>query len=380
MGYKIVYNPLLKNFQYVQSLDAVELSLAGKNSYHGIVARPVGVTNPLPTHITTPVFSLGGATKPISYYYMGQRVDITTERTTALDDGTAGLYFVYFVQALGTILATKNFPGIDENSNPLVASIIWNGSDYGLVNDERHGHTRNKKWHEWAHNTVGARYKSGITLTHNGGKGAAATFATTSGEIADEDIRFVVNASSAFPTPNACRLLWQSAAALYSFNKITSTVPFKRGVNDRPCYVRSDTYALVELDSALNRYINTFVYATDDLHTPIYMVTETVSPTVAAANGHTRLSTARAIPFPNLSGLNIGPEFKPLYRLIIRADGVLQAIDTTLDDYRTVSSLPMSAGIAATTASAVAFNPYLLLTASNVQLAIEELYDIVAAP
>lgn len=354
-------------------------SLAGKNPYHGVVARPVGATNPLPTHITTTNFPLTTTAHPIDYYYKGTLVTVAADTSATLDDGTAGLYFVYFNAATGAVLATKNFPGIDENSNVIIATVIWNGTDYGLVNDERHSYTRNKKWHEWAHNTIGVRYKSGITLTHNSGTGAAATFATTSGEIADEDIKFVINASSAFPTANTCRLLWQTAASVFAFDKTPSAVPFKIGANSRPVYVRSDTYALVEMGSAVNRYINTFVYATDDLHTPIYMVTETVSATVAGANGHSSLSNARAIPFPNLSGLNISPEFKPLYRLIIRADGALQAIDTTLDDYRTVSSLPMSAGISATTASAVSFNPYNAITASNVQSAIEQIADLIAA-
>jgi hypothetical protein len=60
----------------------------------------------------------------------------------------------------------------------------------------------------------------------------------------------------------------------------------------------------------------------------------------------------------------------------VRADGVLQAIDTTLDDYRTVSSLPMSAGISNNTASAITFNPYDGITASNVQTAIEQVVDL----
>jgi len=357
----------------------VQTSLNGKNPYHGVVARTVGATNPLPTHLTTTTFTLGATANTISYYYKGSLVTVDADKTCALDDGTAGLYFVYFNEDTGAILSTKNFPGIDENSEILIATSIWNGTDYGLINDERHSHTRNKKFHEWAHNTVGVRYRSGIILTHNGGTGAAATFASTGGELADEDIRFAVPASSAFPTPNACRLMWQSAAALYDFDKTPSTVPFKRGANNRPCYVRSDTYALVELNSAVNRYINCFVYATSDLHTPIYMITETVSPATATANGYTSVTKARAIPFPNLSGLNIGPEFKPIYRLIIRADGVLQAIDVNQDDYRTVSSLPMSAGISSTTAGAVSFTPYGTLTETNVQAAIEQLYDIVGA-
>ena len=361
---------LISNFPISTPMQTV---LDGKNPYHGVVARPVGATNPLPVNVTSTTFTLGATANPISYYYKGTLKTVSSDTSVSL--GTAGIKFLFFDQATGNIQAGAS-PGIDENSNVIFATVLWNGTDYGLVNDERHSYTRNKKWHEWAHNTVGARYKSGLVLTHNGGTGAAATFSTTSGEIADEDIKFVIDASSAFPTPNACRLLWQDGAGSYAFDKTPSTVPFKRGAGNRPVYIRSDTYAIVEMTSANNRFINVFVYATPDLHTPIYMITETISPTLAGTNGYTSATLARAANFPNLSAANLGPEFKPIYRLIVRADGVLQAIDTALDDYRAVSSLPMSAGISNSTASAITFNPYDVITAGNVQTAIEQVVDL----
>lgn len=354
--------------------------VAGKKPFHGVLARPVGASSPLPTHITTTTFTLGATANPISYYYQGTLVAVTTDKTATLDDGaggtTAGLYFVYFNAALGTILATKTFPGISCTSNVIIALINWNGTNYGLVNDERHGYNRDCEWHQWAHNTVGARYKSGITLTVNTG---AETFATTSGEIWDEDIAFVVNASSAFPTANAGRLLYQTGASAYSFVSATSVTPGYLGANGRPYVVNSTGYALTEVPDANNRYVNVFVYATTDNHTPIYFFTETVSATIASQGGYTSLANTRAVPFPNLASFGLSPELKPIYRLIWRADGTLQAISTTQDDYRTVSSLPMAAGNVSTTASAVTFNPSGTIVATTVQTAIEEL-DTEKAP
>lgn len=363
---------LISNFPISTPTQTV---LDGKNPYHGVVARPVGATNPLPINVTSTTFTLGATANPISYYYKGVLKTVTSDTSVSL--GTAGLKFLFFDKATGNIQAGA-FPGIDEDSDVIFATVIWNGTDYGLVNDERHSHTRNKKWHECAHNTIGVRYRSGITFTHNSGTGASAKFSTTSGEIADEDIKFVVNASIAFPVTDTCRLLWQTSASTSAFDKTLSTVPFKMGANYLPVYVREDTYALVEMTSG-NRYINFFVYATSDLHTPIYIFAETVTAAVADANGYSSLSNARAIPFPNLSGLGIGPELKPIYRLIVKANGQLQAIDTKLDDYRTVSSLPQSAGISSATASAVSFNPYNAITATNLQSAIEQIADLIAA-
>jgi len=341
-------------------------------SYHGVLARTLVGSNPLPSTITTTTFTLGATANPITYYYKATKVIVNSDKTATLAEG-AGFYFVYFDGATGNILATKAFPGISADSNVLIAAIAWNGTDLGLVYDERHSYTRNHDFHLWAHTTVGTRYKSGLTLTQNSGTGTAASFATTAGEIADEDILFAISASSAFPTANACRLWYQNGVNSYTFDKTTSTVPFKRGANNRPFVVKASDATNKELTTATNRFANVFVYATSDLHTPIYMFAESMSDVVYANNGHTSTANARAIPFPNLSGFALSPELKPIYRLIVRADGQLQAINMVQDDYRTVSSLPMAAGTTSTTAAAVSFNPAGNLSSINVQNAIEEL-------
>ena len=367
--------PSLTELSYVKGLtSAAQTQLNGKNSLHGVVARPVGASNPLPTNLTTTTFTLGATANPISYYYQGTLVEVSADKTATLGEG-AGFYYVYFNAATGNILATKASPGFVGSSNVIIATVNWNGTDYGLVQDERHSYDRNKPWHEWAHNTIGCRYRSGLTLTHNSGTGVAATFATTAGELDDEDIQFTINASSAFPTANAGRLLWQTGASSYTFNKTLSTVPGYLGANARPNYVKSSDYSLVQMSNAVNRYINIFAYATTDLTGPIYFVTESISDALAATNGYTSLANARAAKFPNLSGFGLSPEMKPIYRLIWRADGELQAINTILDDYRTVTSLPLAAGTVSTIASAVSYNPYGSISAANVQNAINELSD-----
>ena len=343
--------------------------------FHGIYARStVEGLNCLPTHITTTTFTLGTTANPLTYWYQGTKIIVNSNKTAVLDDqlgdSSAGLYFVYFDGATGNILATKTDTGNTITSNVKIAYVNWNGSNYGLVTDERHHYDRNMEWHNWAHNTVGCRYKNGVTLTHNSGTGAGATFSTTLGEIWDEDIVFSVPASSTFPTPNTCRLFYQNSATTYAFDNITSTTPFKMGVNDRPIYI-DNNYNIVEMTPTA-RYINFFVYVLADMHTPIIIFAETVSATIASDNGYKSVTDARAAPFPNLSNLGLSPELKPIYRLIVKANGALQAIDTTLDDYRTVSSLPLSAGINTVTASAVSAIPTGNYLTASVQGQLEE--------
>ena len=343
------------------------LNLGGK-PYHGVVRTDI---SPLPSHLTANTFTLDTGNIPLQYYYNGQLVTVNTQKSVQLLTGE-GVYFISLSGTTGNLIASETFPVFSLTSSVLIASVTWNGTNYGLVNDERHRYDRDIQWHSWAHKTIGARYGEGITLTHNSGTGAAATFSTTSGLIYDEDIDFTIKASSVFPTPNTARIFYQTSATGYSFLNATSTVPFHRGVNNRPNYVRADTFATVEMSSANNRYMNFFVYVTTDLHTPVYIFTETVSTTIAGTNGYSSVANARAVPFPNLSIMGLSAEIKAIYRLIVRADGALQPISLTQDDYRLVSSLPMAAGGVPTTAGSVTYAPQTPFTSTNVQSAISE--------
>ena len=53
------------------SIDAKATALGNKKPWHGVVARPVGAANPLPTTITTTTFTLSATANPISYYFNG---------------------------------------------------------------------------------------------------------------------------------------------------------------------------------------------------------------------------------------------------------------------------------------------------------------------
>lgn len=342
----------------------------GVRVYHGVFDRSTAAgLNCLPTHITSTTFTVGALANPITYYYRGIECRVSADISATLDDGaggsTTGIYWVYFYRATGTILATKIPPGFSNTSNVIIATVIWNGSNYGLVNDERHGYNRNQSWHESAHATIGTRYKSGFDFVPTG-TGATATFTMSGGEIWDEDLSFSAVASSSYPTPHAIRTFYQTGAATYAFDATTSTIPFKAGPNFRPMFVDPTGYVLTEADHAPTKYHNFFIYGTTDLHTPIYCFVETVS------GGYSTVALARAARFPNLSGSSLSAELKPLYRLVVRSNGEVEPL-LSEDDYRLVTSLPMSAGFTATVASAVTFIPAGNISSSNVQLAIEEL-------
>jgi hypothetical protein len=351
-------------------------AIATTKRFHGIVARSTAAgLNCLPTHITSTTFTLGTTANPLTYYHAGTSVAVAADKTATLDDGaggtTAGLYYVRFNAATGNLLALKTHPGVLFGDNVLVASILWNGTNYGLVCDERHGYNRDHAWHAWAHFSVGVRYHSGFDFVPTG-TGAGATFTMGGGDLWDEDIQFSAVASSSYPTAHTLRCLYQTGALTYGFDAVPSAIPYRAGTNSRPTYVRAVGYALSTVPSSANRYVNFFIYGIQDMHTPVYCLCETVNETVYSAGGYTSPANARAVPWPNLTTFGLSPEMRPLYRLVVRADGAVQAL-TAANDYRTVSSLPQAAGTVATSASAVTFTAASGIESTNVQLALEEL-------
>jgi hypothetical protein len=293
------------------------------------------------------------------YYFQGNKITVSSSPNVQIDN-TNGLWFIYFNSA-GTLTANQNFPAFD--TTVIAATVFWNGT-MGLINDERHGYIRNLAWHEWAHDTIGTRYGSGLDLTTNG-VGAAATFTLTTGTIFDEDLEFSTNVAA---TQTA--RFYQTGATTYTATASLTSIPFFwNPTTSRVQYVNAAApYALADVTNT--RFINSWVYATTGLSTPVYMIAETLS---SATGGYTTAANARAVSPPALTNSGLQPELKLLYRLVIKGDGTIQT-PVAADDYRNSQPLP-SGGTAATNASAVSFAPYGDISSVTVQSAIQELDD-----
>ena len=328
--------------------------------FHGVVSRS-SVPGPLPSTITSASnINFAFSSSNITYYRNSVKTIVTTDKTVSLVSG-AGLYWIYFSDDAGTLSASTTFPGVTASSGyVLIAGIYWNGTNLGLVHDERHGYDRDTAWHTWAHQTVGTRYGSGLDLTGStpSGTGASASLQMLAGSIYDEDINMAISASASWNGgANKYRYFYQTGASTYAFVNTLDTPPFYRGANNRPNVVNTTGYALTELPSAATRYVNAFVYATNDVYSPIYIFTETLAAADVTAGGYTSTAIARAVAWPNLSGFGLAPEMKPIYRMVIRADGAMQAFVASSDDYRSVTSLPQAAGNTSTNAASVSYTP-----------------------
>jgi len=336
----------------VEKLNTVSL---GKKEYHGILER--ATVAPLPTNLTTNTFILSTGTTPLTYYRKGVKTVVSTNKTITLA-GTAGLYYIYFNDDVGTLVNSTVFPGLN-GDNVLLSYVYWNGSNYGIVYDERHSSTRDIDWHTWAHNTVGCRYRSGLDFAFAGNVVGNTTFSISAGEINDEDIQFATGIQT------TARIWYQSSASTYAFDTTVSTTPYKHNGTGIQA-VNSAGYGLVTI-TASNRYFNYWVYGTTSNLAPTHIFCETTS----TIGGYTSVNNARAVVPPSLSAFGLSPEYKLLYRVVVNGAGLVQT-PTKGDDYRTVATVSGSV-IPSTTASSVSFNPIGNIVATNVQSAIQEL-------
>lgn len=321
---------------------ATTAALAGKENFHGIESYG------------TIAFNNGTQTlsvASITYWYKGSKftsaIPITAQITSPVADN---LYFFYFTNLTGVLTVSTTPWTLKEHV--LLATVNWNGS-VGAVVRETHNHTRDIDWHYNAHNTIGARYQSGLALVYPSTV-VDNQINISSGTIWDEDIRTDIgNETEA--------RLWYKTATSYTFDSTPTALPYKwNSGTSRVQYLDTDTNTLTDL--ATNQYTVVWVYATPDIDVPIWiLVGEHATPYGTAA-------AARAATPPSLSTSPVTPESKLIYRWIFQGNG--EFIESS--DYRQASSLP-AGGTASTSAASVTFTPSGNISSSNVQGAVEEL-------
>jgi hypothetical protein len=284
------------------------------------------------------------------YWYQGNRKATTSAITATIPSPVANtLYFFYFDDASGTMKAGGG--AVNLFSQVPVAFVFWNGTN-GAVFDETHDYRRDLSWHNWAHLTVGTRYYSGLAhVLPNAANDDSLQI--NSGVIYDEEHGVAVTQQTVM------RGWYQVSSGVYTF--VDYGTPYL-GTSGQPQYLNTFTYTLTNVGT--NQYVSYWVYATTDTGRPIHVIpTQGVAP-------YSNLRDARAADPPSLSGLNMQPEMKLIYKFIYRGNGEYQEAV----DYRMSSSLP-AGGLSATNAQAVSFTPYGVMTATNVQAAMEQLFD-----
>jgi hypothetical protein len=224
------------------------------------------------------------------------------------------LYFIY-VDESGAFAVSTTPWDIDSDNAP--AAIFYReGTDYALT-DERHSYRRNTVWHNWAHNNIGAMYKSGLTGTF-----LDSTFSIAQGVIADEDINFDTGEAKTTTTH------WHRATTLDRMRLVRNNTTIYPVVGGQMAYDLDGV--LTAMDA--NRYGVYWVYASNDPEEPIY--------TVVTQAQYTNLTLARNAAAPTIY-LSTA-EWKLLYRVIYRNTDPITYIEAA--DFRTVQTgTPISA-------------------------------------
>jgi hypothetical protein len=244
-------------------------------------------------------------------------VDYAKTTASVTHANSTGLHYAYYDVADGVLKVAAGFPGTGQC---LVASTYYNASTgKGILGEERHGMTMDADTHAWMHTTVGTRYVSGLTGTFTN-----TTYDITSGSIRDEDILLGIDSQT------TCRVFYKSGSD-YVWTAPQATYYYTSGGN--LYYDNAGTLTAV----GSNRYIAVWVFATNDIATPIWSLlgqrTDATLADARANNTYESLSLG-TLPFA---------EMKLLYRVLLRND-ITPYEETT--DYRSVSNLPAGTYVA----------------------------------
>jgi hypothetical protein len=247
------------------------------------------------------------------FWINGKQVDKTTTQQVAISTDQA-LHFVYFDTAGVLQVSTSAWDLVSDNVP--VAAVFKDSTNY-LIYDERHGYLRNREWHKWAHNTIGARYQSGFTGTFDN-----TTLSLTQGVVADEDIAF-----DSGGTKTNCALFYRNSGLTSMRMVLGVTTPYKAVGSIQ--YDNAGTLANV----TPNWYVNSYVFATNSAAYPIIVV--------VGQNQHVSLNSARAEVAPTV--LLSMAEWKLLYRVTYQSGESPAATYIEKQDYRLVSTGPATA-------------------------------------
>jgi hypothetical protein len=194
-----------------------------------------------------------------------------------------------------------------------ISTIYWTGSS-SIVCDERHGLQMDAKTHGYLHETVGARYVSGLSGTFT-----ASSATITNGVIYDEDIRHSLAQSTQFRVMyrNGTTWNWQ--------------IPTTKYFVENADVIRYDNAGTLT-DVTNNYYVAQWFYATNDKDYPIWVITgQRQDNTITDARNN---NTPESLSFGTLPS----NEMKLLYRVIVQRNGTSESYVETAD-YRTSGSI-----------------------------------------
>ena len=236
--------------------------------------------------------------------------------TSQITPDATNLYW-FWITAPGGVPQLNNSinaPGFDKC---LVATVYWNTTiDNGILSDERHWMGRDQKYHEYLHETFGARWALGLAGTFT-----TTTISFTAGEIYDEDLEFPY-----VGTTTDCKVVYKNGSSNFEWDNGNTT-----GYKVNGTRLRYNNGTALN-DAGNGDYMAMWFYATNNTTYPINAIMgQRVDSTIANARLN---NTPDSLSLGNLPSA----EMKLIYRVIYRQVNATTIAYQEAADYRTVSS------------------------------------------
>lgn len=247
------------------------------------------------------------------FYTNGHRFVKTTTQQIAITEQNKQ-HYVYF-DANGEIQVSTTMWALS-SSNIAPCTVIYRDNLNFAVGDERHSYQRIPAIHEAIHDGFGTAYNFGF-----GASFGNSTFLIDSGEIHDEDLEFDISAQT------ACRL-WHRNSDVSAMTIVSGSTTTPYATTGTLQWDNNGTLTNI----GVSKFVCNYVYATDDIHYPIYII-------VGQAE-HNTIARARNDNLPTTPEIYTR-EWKLLYRVIYQNSGGTPTYVEALD-LRRVNSGPGS--------------------------------------
>jgi hypothetical protein len=279
------------------------------------------------------------------FWVVGKRFVKTSDDTITLDT-TEGTHYIYYDNT-GTLSQTTVF-SISLIESEALVSILYYGLDGWIYfGEERHGLIMDGATHTYLHQTVGAKYESGLGLSNfvvdgTGNNNTDATYTLASGVIWDEDIRFI----SAGATPYLGNKVYYRTGTTWANN--VSIIPVMTGGTGRLVWNDENGGDWITTEVTDAKYVLIHLFASTDLDYPVIAI--------IGQNEYSNSSNAREGATTEIGNLIVGDvpmqELVPLGTIIYQTrssysnDVKARVISTdTGDDYISWIGTTITAGV-----------------------------------
>ena len=267
----------------------------------------------------TRTFTITPVNGAFSYYIHGRRYTKPAAESIVIAD-TSGTHWIYYDGAtLSEIIDPDHETADDLIFNKVrVGLIYWNATDGAdpVSGDERHGTVMSGASQEWKHDLFGMVWHTGLDIsgyTLDTDSDAGVSFELTDGIVHDEDLEHDIEDGN--PANHYEQQLSGGNAAvpiLYrddvdgSWTEDAATdLPWKLiGAGQRLAYNNDDgdnTFSQIEI--AANKFVNAFLYATNDWKYPVKMIqgqNEHASNQAAVEAASSEIVTLGDLPSPEM--------------------------------------------------------------------------------